>query len=139
MLKASVIINGIEKDFIGYESAFTFTFAALLHNSKYMSLGALKVMLTELTDLFDEFLTIKYEQESGPSRSAIKRRMKKIVESTDFITASKTKDDFLLRCGDFMMALEGKGLLSGFGFGSKKFNDTVIGNPEKTSVTRTAW
>jgi len=109
---------------------------SILLHYKYTSLETLRNNMLEAIDLIKEFIeniNEEYAYEKSDKKSLTQMNLS-FEKMKKFLSYSKRKDDIAKQWVDKMLSIEGKGLLTGFGFGSKKFKDKYLGNAERQSV-----
>ena len=137
MEKTTVLVHGHKFDFPNYKEAISYVMNLAISHHKYATLDTLKENVCEACDLISELFVILSEQaEEKLSKTNLKKSALRIMRAKGYLTMQKEKDIFLLVWADMMMAIEGNGLLHGFGFGTKRYNDVIKGNSEKISVAK---
>jgi len=140
MHQISIIINNQSFNFVNPKEAFVYLMNLAIRRSECMDLSAIKENLCTACDLVSEMSTIKADELDTlekPGKISLRRLSTRMTDAKGFITNVYDKKRLLLIWGDLMMSVDGKSLLRGFGFGSKKHVGNELGDAEKLSVVRT--
>ena len=140
MHRTSVVINNKSFGYVNPRDAFVFLMSLAIHHSEYMDLSAVKENICTACDLVSEMSLIKIDEldvSEKTGKIAFKKLSTRMTDAKSFIVNTYNKKRLLLIWSDMMMSVDGKPLLLGFGFGSKKYVGIELGNAEKLSVVRT--
>ena len=106
--------------------------------NQFMSVSSIKENLSKACELVYEFCDlIKPEGNDIDSKkltSEITKMKATITKFKEILENIKDRDKLISFCFDFVLSLEGKGRLPGFGFCSKQFKNPIHGNPERESI-----
>jgi len=106
--------------------------------NKFTSAKTAKENLLTACEMVYEFCDlIKPEGKDIDSKKLASQITKMKATTTKFkeiLGNIKDRDRLIAFCFDFVLSLEGKGRLPGFGFCSKQFKNPVKGNPERESI-----
>lgn len=142
-----IVINNKVEDYKNkYKGAIT---NLLYFQAKHLSYQPLSIATENLTNLMTDFiqvLTWEKENIQGKEdviydnlRKEITSLMKKANNFNRFLEYKKTREALQTHVYDFILKLEGAGLLHGYGFGNK-FGDRFYGDAEKQSLRKgTSW
>ena len=99
------------------------------------SLENLKIRFSQIADIFIEFSKGYKEKLKGGERAKWTRAETSLLNNIKYWGRIKDRESFIKKYYDFVLALEGKGTLPGFGF-TNAFGDTLKGNPERESILK---
>lgn len=94
---------------------------------------ALKRNYSEAVDVITELLVLERETKTGKEKSGLTRLISRLNRFEEIIGKKKTVDEIFSSAFNQILALEGSGLLNGFGM-STRHGDRVLGNPEVVSI-----
>jgi hypothetical protein len=118
-----VKINGEEFRYDKSKEFVIDIFILMLPNIQYQSFKTIK-------ENFNNMMTLAMA--ASEDKTPLKRRLNKTEK---YLKLIKTKEDFIKKFYDFILANEGNGLLTGFGF-ANTFGNKIIGDPEKQSILK---
>ena len=106
--------------------------------NKYMSEDTIRNNLISACEMIYEFCELirpsGKDEDSKKITSEISKMKGSLTKFLDIMSKLKNRDKLISFCYDFILSLEGKSRLRGFGFCSKPFNDVLRGNPERDSI-----
>lgn len=116
----------------------------LYFQSKHFPYQSCECIVENLTNLMNDFIEVLgWEKENIKGkddivyqnmRKSITSMVKKVKSFNKYIIYKKSRTALQSYIYDFVLGLEGTGLLHGYGFGNK-FGDRLKGNSEKVSCT----
>lgn len=129
-----VVLNGNIAD---YKNNYSLAVSDLiLYQSKHFQFQMLDVIKSNLIDLLVDFKeAIEYEKEVVEDKKELTFILRKINFLIKSVSYQKTKESLVRNIYDFILKLEGNGLLDGFGFFSKTFGNSSLGNAERISLS----
>jgi hypothetical protein len=135
------IFVGVNDDystrFFNHKEAITFVMSVAISHHKFSPLATLKENAQEACDLIIEFVSLlKDEETSKSARMSLSHLIVKMKTLKSLLPKINSTDRFFKIWTETILSVEGKGILHGFGFGSKKFKDRPPGNPEIISVKK---
>jgi hypothetical protein len=133
MIPVTVLTDEGEFLFARETLAISHLFSLALVHHEYTSLTNLKVNLTVAADAIIELFMFERERQKGSSKAFCTRTIKRMVFFQEKVLECETKGKLIYSTYAMVLALEGLGLLRGFGV-TNRFHDSLRGDPERTSL-----
>lgn len=104
----------------------------LVLHVRFTPFGLLKRNCQRIIEHNLEWLMEEREQHTGSERAGYERAITKLDRMQAVFSTTRTRREFMRRYYNFLLSLDGCGLLHGYGF-SNAFGDRIRGDAEKES------